>query len=56
MSIYDFASEDVVFTGVIDDMPEKYQTAEVQSIDNTVAGTKALTINVDTNDWGVPDG
>lgn len=33
-SIYDVKKEDVVFTGYLDDMPDKYEYAEICTIDN----------------------
>lgn len=46
-SIYDVKKEDVVFTGYLDDMPDKYEYAEICTIDNLSKGTNILTINVD---------
>lgn len=46
-SIYDNSAEEVTFTGYLEDLPEKYEYAEVTSIDNLSKGTDVLTVNVD---------
>lgn len=51
MQVYDFDSDKVVFDGMSDDLPEKYENVEISSIDNIGKyGANELIVNVSLED------
>lgn len=51
IEIWNIYNEEVIFVGILDDMPLDIQDLTVQSIDNLEKGTNVLTINVDTEEF-----
>ena len=49
-NLYDFSSDRIIWSGCIDDLPDKYADLEVASFDEVTAASKEITLNVDTEE------
>lgn len=48
--LFDISTSKVVWTGCIDDLPEKYEYLEVGSFDEITENSKIITLNIDTEE------
>ena len=49
-ALYDFAEDEVVWMGLAEDLPERFEDCEVSSFDG-ITNPNVMTINIDSEDY-----